>query len=72
MKNILPHKLMINFDTDGTFLDGILIYQKLEDSGLLSNKYHTISIKSDINIPVINGIILKAINIAKKQEGVNV
>ena len=68
MKNIIPHKLVISFDTDGTFLDGILIYQKLEDSGLLHSKYNTISIKSEVNIPVMNGIIQKAINFAKKQE----
>lgn len=70
LKNILPHKILISFDDDGKFKDGILIYQTLSDAGELSMKYNTIKINSEISIPVVNGIIQKAISFAKKTEGV--
>jgi hypothetical protein len=69
--NILPHKLLIEFNKDGTFSDGILMYRIKEDSGQTIQKYQTISIKSEINIPIINGIIQKVIKFTKKQEGIN-
>lgn len=69
--NIIPHKLLINFNEDGTFLDGILMYQVQEDTGSVSSKYNTISVKSEFNVAAINIIIQKAITFAKKQEGIN-
>ncbi len=72
MKNIIPHKIVISFNVDGTFDNGILLYQKQEESGLVLNKYHSISIKNTVNKPIMNGIINKAIKFAKKSEGMNV
>lgn len=68
--NIKPHRLVVNFKEDGTFSDGILMYQVQDDSGKLDVKYSTLSIKSEVNIPVINGLIQKAIKFTKKQEGI--
>lgn len=68
-KNIIPHKILIGFDEEGKFKEGILVYQTLSDTGELSTKYNTIQINSEINIPIINGIIQKAISFAKKTEG---
>ena len=68
MKNIKPHRIMLEFDENGVFKDGILIYQILDDSGLLDSKFRTISFKTELNIPVMNGIINKSIQFAQTQE----
>ena len=70
-KHIVPHKLMIGFDKNGVFQDGILVYQTLSDAGELSTKFNTIKVNSEVNIPQINGIIQKAISFAKKTENIN-
>jgi hypothetical protein len=69
-KQIKPYKILISFDEVGKFSEGIFIYQTLEDSGELSRKYNTVKINAEINVPVMNGIIQKAISFAKKTEGV--
>lgn len=70
INNIIPHKMLISFDENGSFSNGIMIYQTLDDKGELSKKYNTIQVNSEINVPIINGIIQKAISFAKKTEGV--
>lgn len=70
LKKIIPHKMLISFNENGSFADGIMIYQTLDDKGELSTKYNTIQVNSEINIPIINGIIQKAITFAKNAEGV--
>lgn len=70
-KQIRPHKIMLSFDNIGKFKDGILMYQILNENGNLSQKYNSIKINSEMNIPVVNGIIQKAINFVEKQEGIS-
>lgn len=67
---IIPHKLLIGFNEDGTFKDGILIYQSANDKGEILPKYNTVQVNSEISVPVMNGIIQKAITFAKNTEGV--
>ena len=67
---IIPHKLLIGFKEDGTFNDGILIYQTVSDKGEILPKYNTVQVNSEISVPVMNGIIQKAITFAKNAEGV--
>lgn len=67
---IIPHKLLIGFNEDGTFKDGILIYQTSNDKGEILPKYNTVQVNSEISVPVMNGIIQKAITFAKNTEGV--
>jgi len=69
-KNIIPHKLLIGFDEKGVFKDGILIYQTISDKGEILPKYNTVQVNSEISVPVMNGIIQKAISFAKNAEGV--
>lgn len=68
MKKINPHKILISFDVNGNFIDGIIMYQTTNDAGTMNIKYKTISFKSEMNIPIMNGIINKAIKFAEKQE----
>lgn len=70
-KKIIPHKLVVSFDETGKFAQALLMYQIKENTGNLLQKYHTISVDSKINVPVINGILQDAISCAKKQEGID-
>jgi len=56
-KIIIPHKLIINLNKDGTFRDGILQYQIQEDGVIDNGRFYTIGIKDAINIPDIETII---------------
>jgi hypothetical protein len=69
-KQIIPHKILISFKEDGTFKDGILIYQILDDKGKLSTQYNTIQINSEISVPIINGIIQKSKLFTEKAENI--
>lgn len=69
MRNIIPHKLLINFNGLGEFREGILMYQVRLDSGELLKDYKTISINSTMpHTAVINEILKKAIKFAKEKE----
>ena len=72
LNNIIPIKIVIDFDVKGDFVNGILLYKKVEESGSMAAKTNSISIKNGVNIPIMNGLIQKAIQFAKKQEGINV
>jgi len=69
---IKPHKLLIDFDENGNFSDGILMYQLKKDTGEVLPKYQTISVKTKISFPIMAGILKDAINFAEIQEGKNV
>lgn len=71
-KNIIPHKLVLSFDTEGDFTEGILVYQVKLDSGEILSKFKTISVRSKMSAPIMNGIFKDAINFAQKQEAANV
>jgi len=44
MKILVPHKLVINFESNGEFREGIYLYKIFED-GKWSGKYNSIPIK---------------------------
>jgi hypothetical protein len=71
IKDIVPRKIVIDVNEQGVFQDALLVYQKQDENGELSVKYNTISIKSTINVPVINGMLKKMIDFAKEQEGIS-
>ena len=68
MKYIIPHKIIISFNDNGTFSEGILQYRIKDESGLILEKYHTVSIDSEINIPNMNMLFKKVLLFVNKQE----
>ena len=68
MKDIIPLKIMIEFKEDGTFNDILLFYKTVLTSGEISKKIYSISIKSTVSIPIINGIIFNSKDLARTQE----
>ena len=71
MKNIKLHKVIIEANEDGIFNKAILMYYVVDDSGLTDKKIKSISFNSEINIPVINILINKAMKLAKIMENKN-
>lgn len=57
MKEIIPLKLIIDLNEDGTFKDGILQYQLREDGSIEKRRYYTVGIKNGIKIPDIQSIL---------------
>lgn len=53
MKEIVPHKIIIELDTDGTMKDAIMQY-RLRHNGAMLNKFYTMSIKDGFSLPAIN------------------
>lgn len=57
MKSIIPIKLIIDLNEDGTFKDGILQYQMSVDGAIEKRRYYTVGIKDGIKIPDLETII---------------
>ena len=57
MKTIIPIKLIIDLNTDGTFKDGVLQYQIDEDGAIDRRRFYTVGIKDAISIPDIDVMI---------------
>lgn len=68
MKYIIPHKLIVSFNDNGTFSEGTLQYRMKDEAGLILEKYHTISIDSEVNIPNMNVLLKKILLFVNKQE----
>ncbi len=49
-KKIIPHKLIIDLDKDGTFKSGVLQY-RIMNSGAMTNKFYTMGISNGISLP---------------------
>lgn len=71
LNDIIPLKIIIEFDPNGDFRDGIILYKKKMESGSIEKKTYSLSIQKGINIPQMHGILQSAILFAKKQEGLN-
>ena len=67
-KEIIPLKLIVDLNEDGTVKDGILQYQ-LRELGVTSKRnFYTIGIKSGIQIPDLEKIISDSKTHAEKGE----
>jgi len=67
-RGIIPHKVIIDIDNEGGFTNGLILYDVMEN-GVILKKNNSISIKSQISIPIINGMLQKFLLIAGKAEG---
>lgn len=57
VKEILPNKLIISFNSDGSFRDGILQYKLKIDGAIDERKFYTIAITKGIDLKEINSIL---------------
>ena len=58
MKEIVPHRLIIDLNSDGSFKNGILQY-RIRSSGIMEQKFFTMGIAGGINLPAMNTMLLK-------------
>jgi hypothetical protein len=67
-KEIIPLRLIIELNEDGTFKDGILQYQ-LREIGVVSKRnFYTVGVKEGIKIPDLEKIVLDSVIHAEKAE----
>jgi hypothetical protein len=60
-KEIIPLKLIIELNEDGTFKDGILQYQLRETGAVSKRNFYTIGVKEGIKIPDLEKIVSDSI-----------
>jgi len=68
MKTIIPLKLIIDLDENGSYKNAVLVYNVRYESGTVSNKTYTISINTKINIPSMNTLLDEGKTFAQEQE----
>ena len=70
MKKLIPHKLIINYESDGTFRDGIYLY-KITIGGKWDGRYKSISIKNfSFSKPQFNQMLVTVRDSVKSQENI--
>jgi len=69
-KELMTHKIIVNFNKDGTYRDGIIMY-RVKTDGVIAREYHTISIAgAGHSVPQFNGIINRFKMHAENAEGI--
>lgn len=67
---IKPHKIVIDLNPDGTFKDGIIMYQIQDNNGVVGKTYKSLSFSSTVTVAQMNGILDKAIKLVEQTEGI--
>jgi len=57
VKKIIPIKMIIDLNPNGTFRDGVLQYQIDEEGAIDKRRFYTVGIKDGIKIPDLQTII---------------
>jgi hypothetical protein len=55
-KKLIPHKIVVSFNPDGTADKATLQYRVMVD-GVLSNRYNTIAVKTGITLASLNLVL---------------
>lgn len=72
MRELIPHKMVIEFEADGSFKNGVMLYRVKED-GTLKKGYKSIGIKNaGFSVPQVNTFLKKVKDHAKQAEGIEV
>jgi hypothetical protein len=71
MKEIIPVKLIIDLNVDGTFKDGIIQYQIKNDGAMDSRKFYTVGIKNGMDVNKFIDILIDTQTIALNAEGID-
>jgi hypothetical protein len=69
-KEIIPIKLIIDLNADGTFRDGVLQYQIQDEGAIDKRRFYTVGIKDGIKIPDLQTIIGDSKIHAEKAESI--
>jgi hypothetical protein len=72
MKAIIPVKLIIDLNTDGTFKDGVLQYQIDEDGSMDKRRFYTVGIKNGMDINKFIDILIDTQTIALNTEKIDI
>lgn len=71
-KTVIPIKIIVNLNNDGTLRDGLFQY-RLNADGIISNKANTIGIQDAMDEQTItdtNTLIQKVLDLANESEGI--
>ena len=69
-KEVMTHKIIINYNKDGTYRDGVIMY-RVKTDGVWGRQYHTIAIEgAGHSVPQFKGIINKFKKHAEKAESI--
>ena len=68
-KEVIMHKIIIDYNTDGTFLKGVAQYQ-IKIDGAMNNIFNTTSIDGAGPVASLNAILAQIKNKVKQVEGV--
>jgi hypothetical protein len=69
MANIKPHKIILEFDSDGAFDRAICMYRKILDNGSEDVKFRTITINSEVNATQMETFLQKVKTFVKNNAG---
>jgi hypothetical protein len=70
MRTLIPHKMVVEFEEDGSFRGGVMLYRVKED-GILKKGYKSIGIKNaGFSVPQVNAFLKKVKDHAKLAEGI--
>ena len=67
--DIVPIKIVIDLNTDGTLKDGIMLY-RLKHGTAIPSKTYTMGIKNGIGVAATNTLLMNAKDHVKKGEGI--
>lgn len=68
MKEIIPNKLIISLNEDGTVANSLLHYRMRIDGKMENNRFYTMSVKTGINVADLLKISKDSISHAEKGE----
>ena len=68
-RSVVPLKLIISQDGSGTITEALLQYQ-INDSGVISNEFKTVSVKDALGDSCINSLYATAVTSANTSEGI--
>lgn len=72
MKSLVPIKIIVSLNEDGTLNNGVFMYQVKVD-GITTGRFYTIGIQDAMDEGTVadtNAVIQKAIDLAKQAEGI--
>lgn len=70
MRTLIPYKMVVEFEEDGSFKNGVMLY-RVKEEGVLKKGYKSIGIKNaGFSAPQVNAFLTKVTDHAKKAEGI--
>jgi len=70
MKNIKPHKIIIEFDDNGEYLRAIAMYRRVDDNGDEEQEYRTINVGTQVIAKQMNTFLNNAKHFIRNKENI--